>query len=291
MPSTVNVYASSAARAADATVTSPSAESGPIPRDTERNSTSDDYIGEDVQHDGASATNDAADAFLSVVMQDYHPQDVTPAEPQVLFFESMDRLKVWMKEEESRVGFHFNFTRSSPKINTRYYACHRAGTKKKHPERSKGGASGKHRPLQKESGKVQCMCTLRVKTLLSGAIEATYNPVHTNHRPGSLEDLAHLRKDEAAIARVKQLIEHGLDHHALSTHLLLSHNEVAQMSSQQSCRKNTFFTRDDLYNMVSIHIKSKYRKHEDELQSVEAWCDYLGAFCFIILYELRNSTC
>ena len=246
---------------------------------TEPLSIANDSTTDAIQHDDRTDANDTADAFLSVVMNDYHPSNTVSAEPQTLFFEDIDRLKIWMKDEGSRVGFHFNFLRSCPKVNTRYYACHRTGAKKKHTERSKGGTSGKHRPLQKESGKVQCTCTLRVKTLLSGNIEAVYYPLHANHRPGSLEDLAYLRKDEYAVGRVKQLIEHGLDHHALSTHLLMSHSEVSQISTGQFRKKNTFFTRDDLYNMVSTHIKSKYRKHEDELQSVEAWCDFLGAFC------------
>ncbi|KAI9468128.1 MAG: hypothetical protein EXX96DRAFT_493128 [Benjaminiella poitrasii] len=83
------------------------------------------------------------------------------------------------------------------------YECHRAGSKKINLQQPKGGQSGKQRPIQKESKKINCQAKLHVSCPYDDPDNVIIEHVgHHNHRIGSIEDLKYLPKSKRSKAAI-----------------------------------------------------------------------------------------
>ena len=233
-------------------------------------------IAEDVEDPGFTDDLTAADAFLEAILRE--SQQEQPPEERAeleLFFSSEKDLETYMKNEESK-GFHFRVLRTVKEKSLKVWCCHRYGSKRFRKDRVVGGTSGKSRPIQKSTSKIGCTCSLSATFHENGIISVIYNTKHFNHYPGSFSELAYLRKNKELIGRIERMIEDGLDHHALATHLLMVQKDIADIRNGAIPKQNEFFTRDDLYNIVSRIINRKFKKNEDEKESANIWIQELG---------------
>ena len=145
----------------------------------------------------------------------------------------------YIKNEESK-GFHFRVLRTVKQKSLKVWCCHRYGSKRLRKDRVVGGTSGKSRPIQKAPAKIGCTCSLSATFHENGIISAKYDTKHINHYPGSFSELTYLRKNKEVIGRIERMIEDGLDHHALATHLLMVQGDIADIRNGAIPTQNRF---------------------------------------------------
>ncbi len=208
-------------------------------------------------------------------------------------FPDTESFEKWRKDEGEEKGFNFIFLRSN-KLNdgkkSITYACHRSGKKRIRINIPLGGESGKVRPIQKDSAKVSCSCRVIAKMEANGSndtsISVRYTRQHSNHNLQSLRDLGKLRHTKESIEKIQDLIGEGLNQHALSQHLLMDEVELDNILEGRNIPKtNNFFTKDDLYHLVSAVHRQKYCKDNNEFKSIKLWKRYLEEKDFFIYYQ------
>ncbi len=214
-------------------------------------------------------------------------------ESEIINFPNIESFELWKKSEGEEKGFRFINLRTN-KLNNGMkkvtYGCHRSSKKRIQNYLPSGGASGNSRPIQKDSAKVGCKCRgiaiMNQEQSSNSSISVTYYPRHSNHTPGTLEELGKLRHTKESIDEIQELIEKRLDQHNLRQHLLLNDIELNNISQNNEIpRVNRFFTRDDLYHLVSSVHKQKYWKDDNEFKSVEIWKIYLEERGFKVYYQ------
>ncbi|SAL96321.1 hypothetical protein [Absidia glauca] len=147
------------------------------------------------------------------------------------------------------------------------YNCHRSGSHKaNHPVRIH----------QKKSKKVGCSGRLLVQcfTLDPSVVKFSITSDHSNHVPGSPEDVHTLPVSSAHLAQVIEQMKYSRDCRRIGL------DTLHQLENFATAYRRANY--EDIYNQLRRQSDLLYRREEDDMASFKSWLDHLQTSGYVV---------